>query len=61
MRALIAIMLCTRAGLLIPTSSTETKKGMHLRSRVRIELRPTENDSTWLYKNGDISVVVKCS
>ena len=28
-----------------------------LRSRVRIEVRPTENDSTRLYKNGDISVV----
>ena len=29
-----------------------------LRSRVRIEVRPTENDSTQLYKNGDISVVI---
>ena len=32
-----------------------------LRSRVRIEVRPTENDSTRLYKNGDISVVITCS
>ena len=29
----------------------------HLRSRVWIVVRPTENDSTRLYKNGDISVV----
>ena len=28
-----------------------------LRSRLRIEVRPTENDLTRLYKNGDISVV----
>ena len=28
---------------------------------VRIEVRPTENDSTWLYKNGDISIVITCS
>ena len=33
----------------------------HLRSRLRIEVRPTENDSTRLYKNGDISVVITCS
>ena len=32
-----------------------------LRSRLRIEVRPTENDLTRLYKNGDISVVVTCS
>ena len=32
-----------------------------LRSRVRIEVRPTENDSTRLYKNGGISVVITCS
>ena len=32
-----------------------------LRSRVRTEVRPMENDSTRLYKNGDISVVIKCS
>ena len=32
-----------------------------LRSWVRIEVRPTENDSTRLYKNGDISVVITCS
>ena len=25
---------------------------------MRIEVRPTENDSTRLYKNGDISVVI---
>ena len=29
-----------------------------LRSRLRIEARPTENDLTRLYKNGDISVVI---
>ena len=29
-----------------------------LRSRVRIEVQLTENDSTRLYKNGDISVVI---
>ena len=28
-----------------------------LRLQVSIEVRPTENDSTQLYKNGDISVV----
>ena len=32
-----------------------------LRSRLRIEVRPTENDLTRLYKNGDISVVITCS
>ena len=32
-----------------------------LRSLVRIEVRPTENDSTRLYKNGDILVVITCS
>ena len=32
-----------------------------LRSRVRIEVPPTENDSTRLYKNSDISVVITCS
>ena len=32
-----------------------------LRSRVRTEVRPTENVSTRLYKNGDISVVITCS
>ena len=32
-----------------------------LRLRERIEVRPTENDSTRLYKNGDISVVITCS
>ena len=32
-----------------------------LRSRLRIEVRPTENDLTQLYKNGDISVVITCS
>ena len=32
-----------------------------LTSRVRIEVRPTESDSTRLYKNGDISVVITCS
>ena len=31
-----------------------------LRSRLRIEVQPTENDLTWLYKNGDISVVITC-
>ena len=31
------------------------------RSRVWIVVRPTENDSTRLYKNGDISVVISCS
>ena len=33
----------------------------NLRSRLRIEVRPTENDLTRLYKNGDISVVITCS
>ena len=28
---------------------------------VWIAVRPTENSSTLLYKNGDISVVVSCS
>ena len=32
-----------------------------LRSRVWIVVRPTENDSTRLYKNGDISDVISCS
>ena len=32
-----------------------------LRSRVRIEVRPIENDSTRLHKNGDISVVITSS
>ena len=32
-----------------------------LRSRLRIEVRPTENDLTRLYKNGDISIVVTCN
>ena len=32
-----------------------------LRSRVRTEVRPTKNDSTRLYKSGDISVVITCS
>ena len=32
-----------------------------LRSRLRIEMRPTENDLTRLYKNGDISVLITCS
>ena len=31
-----------------------------LRSRLRIEVRPTENDLTRLYKNGDISIVITC-
>ena len=34
---------------------------MQLRSRLRTEVRPTENDLTRLYKNGDISVVITCS
>ena len=34
---------------------------IELRSRVWIVVRPTENDSTRLYKNGDISVVISCS
>ena len=34
---------------------------LNLRSRVRIEVRPAKNDSTRLYKNGDISVVITCS
>ena len=33
----------------------------NLRSQLRIEVRPTENDLTQLYKNGDISVVIMCS
>ena len=33
----------------------------HLRSRVWIAVQPTKNDSTRLYKNGDISVVISCS
>ena len=37
------------------------KKEFMLRSRLRIEVRPTENDLTRLYKNGDISVVITCS
>ena len=32
-----------------------------LKSRLRIEVRPTENDLTRLYKNGDILVVITCS
>ena len=32
-----------------------------LRLRERIEVRPTENSSTRLYKNGNISVVITCS
>ena len=32
-----------------------------LRSRLRIEVRLTENDLTRLCKNGDISVVITCS
>ena len=32
-----------------------------LKSRLRIEVRPTENDLTQLYKNGEISVVITCS
>ena len=32
-----------------------------LRSRVWIVVRPTENDSTRLYKNDDISIVMSCS
>ena len=43
------------------SSSGEQIIIIHLRSRVRIEVRPTENDSTQLYKNGDISVVITCS
>ena len=34
---------------------------LKLRSRLRIEVRPTENDLTRLYKNGDISVVITCT
>ena len=38
------------------------EKQLHaLRSRVWIAVRPTENDSTRLYKNGDTSVVISCS
>ena len=33
----------------------------HVKVRVRIEVRPTKNDLTRLYKNGDISVVITCS
>ena len=32
-----------------------------VRSWLRIEVQPTKNDLTWLYKNGDISVVIRCS
>ena len=32
-----------------------------IKVRLRIEVRPTENDLTRLYKNGDISVVITCS
>ena len=46
---------------LTPKSYTQSKLNAHLRSRLRIEVRPTENDSTRLYKNGDISVVITCS
>ena len=31
-----------------------------LKSRVWIDVRSTENDSSRLYKNGDISAVIKC-
>ena len=34
---------------------------IQFRSRLRIEVRLTENDLTRLYKNGDISVVITCS
>ena len=37
------------------------KSEVSLKSRVWIVVRPTENDSTRLYKNGDISVVISCS
>ena len=37
------------------------KGNLMLRSRLRIEVRPTENDLTQLYKNGDILVVITCS
>ena len=32
-----------------------------LRSRVWIAMQPTENDSTWLHKNGNITVVISYS
>ena len=32
-----------------------------LRSRLRIEVRPTGNDLARLYKNGDISVIITCN
>ena len=35
--------------------------GCRLRSRVSTAMRPTENNSTWLYKNDDISAVIMCS
>ena len=44
----------------ISNSQPRIKNGL-LRSRVRIDVRPMENDSTRLYKNGDISVVITCS
>ena len=34
---------------------------LQLRSRLRIEVQPTENDLTRLYKNGEISVVITYS
>ena len=40
---------------------SSNSKIYYLRSRLRIEVRPTENDLTRLYKNGDISVVITCS
>ena len=33
----------------------------NVRSRLRIEVRPTENDPTRLYKNGDISVFISAA
>ena len=55
------MLLWTVIGFIGTRLIKPAKKPFNLRSRVRIEVRPTENDSTRLYKNGDISVVITCS
>ena len=67
---LSTILTCCKNCQILICSNLKTKtKSLHLlfkfvaisfRSRLWIALGPTENDSTRLYKDGDISAVIRC-
>ena len=56
-----SLRLLLKSYFVILIIKSPSKVLVSLRSLVRTEVRPTENDSTQLYKNDDISVVITCS